>query len=82
MNKFMNAPSSFFSGFKTEGQTSKDEKAKASRRSKKFSREDGEYVEFTDIACKVKDEQSGEVVYSREEQVTDIEWVDIEEEKK
>lgn len=79
INKFMNDPSSFFTGFNSGGQTSKT--SKTPRRNKKFTREEGEYVEFTDISCKVRDDDTGEVTYRKEEQITDIEWVDIEEEK-
>lgn len=80
LQRFMDDPMSFFTGASNNRRTYEPE---PKVRSKKFSGDDGEYVEFTDVACDVKEKSSTEnVSYRVEEQITDIEWVDIEEEKK
>ncbi len=46
------------------------------KRKKVFERGYGEYVEFEDIN-EVRVDSTGEVKYTREEQVSDAEWVEI-----
>ena len=85
INKFMNDQSSFFTGFNGSGGGERHSTGQKQKHGKKFTRDMGEYVDFTDVACNVGDSsaKSPEMNnYRKEEQVTDIDWVDIEEEKK
>lgn len=80
VRRFMNDPMSFFTGA-GEASSRRRHQDEPAKRSKKFTGDVGEYVEFTDVACNTEDSAHAEVEYRVEEQVTDIEWVDIEEKK-
>lgn len=81
INRFMRDPSSFFTGNDSGNARKKKSKEEKPQRSKKFGKDVGEYVDFTDVSCNVGDNAT-EVAYVKEEQVTDIEWVDIEEDSR
>lgn len=83
INKFMNDPSSFFTGFNGAENNERTASGQRQKRDKKFTRDMGEYVEFTDVACNVDSapDETTEVKYKKEEQVSDIDWVDIDERK-
>ena len=83
INKFMNDPSSFFTGAASGNEGGRTRHESQQRRDKKFTQDVGEYVDFTDVSCNVGGDscKSTEVEYKKEEQITDIDWVDINEKK-
>ncbi|MDE7396139.1 MAG: DUF4834 family protein [Muribaculum sp.] len=59
-----------------DGKSRRAASQNAPKRKKVFERGYGEYVEFEEIK-EVRVDSSGEVKYTREEQVSDAEWVEI-----
>ncbi len=54
-----------------------DSGRRRSPRKKVFSKSDGEYVEFEEIACERADSSESTANYVREEQVSDAEWTEL-----
>lgn len=76
VRQFMNDPTSYFRG----AYGAADNNGRSKKKKKKFEPNEGEYIEFTEISCNTTTQSadgSTTTSYTREEQVTDIEWEDI-----
>lgn len=79
MRDFMRDPQSFFNGGARRQNRQQSHAGRPARKEKKIARDEGEYIEFTEIESSAthSDKNGSTKTFTREEQVTDIEWTDL-----